>query len=108
MSDKRTATVALRLLRRYRANGFGLYPSSLAASLTRCFVSSGIFRAKGAELRTIEMVVGDNPISLASSRIVTIGFVQSEAVVCQKAPVEYTRRPYGRDRDAFIGVFGGA
>ena len=49
------------------------------------------------------MVVGDNPISLASSRIVTIGFVQSEAVF-QKAPVEYTRCPYGRDRDAFIGV----
>ena len=84
MSDKRTATVALRLVRRYRANGFGLYPSAFAASLTRRFVSSGIFRAKGAELRTIEMVVGDNPICLASSRIVTIGFVQSKDSCNQK------------------------
>jgi len=32
-----------------------------------------------------KLVVGDNPISLASSRIVTMGFVQSRALVCPES-----------------------
>jgi len=52
MSESRMATDALRRLKRERANGFGVYPSFLAAALTRSLVSSGMACARGCLLYT--------------------------------------------------------
>jgi hypothetical protein len=38
----------------------------------RFLVTGGIYRASGASLRTIETVVEENPLSFATSRMVTI------------------------------------
>jgi hypothetical protein len=72
MSDKRTATVAQRLSAKIPREGvWTVPPSAFAASLTRCFVSSGILRAKGDELRTIEIGVA-NSLLLQTALLSTI------------------------------------
>jgi hypothetical protein len=38
----------------------------------RCLVSAGIYRARGALLKTMETVVGEKPLLLATSRMVTV------------------------------------
>src|SRR5260370_42663055 len=72
MSKTMTPTVWLRLLRRERANWLGRYPSFCAARSMRFFVTAGMYRANGALLSTIDTVVVENPLSFATSRIVTI------------------------------------
>src|SRR6266568_785168 len=82
MSNTMTPTVWLRLLRRERANWLGRYPSFCAARSMRFFVTAGMYRASGALFSTIDTVVEENPLSFATSRIVTIATFAPE----QSAP----------------------
>src|SRR6478736_4479680 len=58
--------------RRLRACGFGRYPSSRAATITRSRVSAAIGTRVGASLRTRETVLWETPAARAISRIVVI------------------------------------
>src|SRR5579863_3976115 len=72
MSKTITPTVWLSLLRRERANWLGRYPSFCAARSMHFLVTAGMYRANGALLSTIDTVVEENPLSFATSRMVTI------------------------------------
>src|ERR1700758_374476 len=72
MSKTITPTVWLRLLRSERANWFGRYPSFWAARSILFFVTTGMYRASGALFSTIDTVVEENPLSFATSRMVTM------------------------------------
>ena len=72
MSKTMTPTVWLRLLLRERANKLGRYPSLFAAVSIFFFVLGGMYRASGALFRTMETVVEENPLDLATSRIVAV------------------------------------
>src|SRR3984957_5155384 len=72
MSNTMTPTVWLRLLRSERAKRLGRYPSGLASRSIRFFVTAGMYRDRGALFRTMETVVNEKPLCLATSRIVTV------------------------------------
>src|SRR5579859_3599642 len=74
ISKNNTPTLWLRLLRKNRAITFGRYPSFFAVSSMRLFVAGAIYRASGALFNTIETVAGENPLCVATSRIVTVWF----------------------------------
>ena len=65
-------SVWLRWLRKERANWFGRYPSFCAARSIRFLVTAGMYRASGALFSTIDTVVEENPLSFATSRMVTM------------------------------------
>ena len=56
--------------RRLRACGFGRYPSSRAAAMTRSRVSAAIWTWVGASFNTRDTVLCETPAALAMSRIV--------------------------------------
>ena len=56
--------------RRLRACGFGRYPSSRAATITRSRVSAAIGTRVGASLSTRDTVLWETPATLAMSRMV--------------------------------------
>src|SRR4029077_4090261 len=49
-------------------------------------VAAGMYRDKGALLRTIETGVKENPLSFATSRMVTIGFLSLRAALRRNLP----------------------
>jgi len=67
-----TPTVWLRLLRRERANWLGRYPSFSAARSMRLLGHRRNVACQRSVVRTIDTVVDENPLSFATSRIVTI------------------------------------
>src|SRR5260370_17628388 len=72
MSSTTTRTVGLRWLRRDRANRLGRYRSLLATFQTRARVRAEMRLAAGPSFSTMETVVIENPLSPATSRIVTM------------------------------------
>src|ERR1035437_4998710 len=75
ISKNITPMLWLRLLRKNRAMAFGRYPSFLAASSMRFFVAAGMEGASGALFSTMETVAEENPLAVATSRMVTVEFI---------------------------------
>src|SRR5450759_735113 len=82
MSNTTTPTVWLRWLRRERANRLGRYPSLLATFRTRVRVRAEMRLAAGPSFSTMETVVIENPLSPATSRIVTIVVFGGPSPLC--------------------------